>query len=65
MSAHSKLSIDSLGSVKCDYITDGGFPAAEFGMQYYRPADLDMFFRQFAPDRVGQQPKLISIAGGQ
>ncbi|EJF64895.1 subtilisin-like protein [Dichomitus squalens LYAD-421 SS1] len=38
---------------------------AEFGMQYYNPADLDMFFKRFAPDQVGNQPKLISIAGGQ
>ncbi|TBU33346.1 subtilisin-like protein [Dichomitus squalens] len=38
---------------------------AEFGMQYYNPADLNMFFKRFAPDQVGNQPKLISIAGGQ
>lgn len=38
---------------------------AEFGMNYYRPEDLDEFFRKFAPSRVGQRPKLFSIAGGE
>ena len=34
-------------------------------MNYYRPEDLDEFFRKFAPSRVGQRPKLFSIAGGE
>ncbi len=38
---------------------------AEFGMDYYHPEDLDMFFRKFAPNQVGRRPKLISIAGGK
>ncbi|KAM5532597.1 hypothetical protein V8D89_013723 [Ganoderma adspersum] len=38
---------------------------AEFGMDFYRPQDLDKFFERFAPRRVGQRPKLFSIAGGK
>ncbi|PIL35510.1 hypothetical protein GSI_02238 [Ganoderma sinense ZZ0214-1] len=37
---------------------------AEFGMNVYRPQDLDKFFRKFAPSRLGQRPKFFSIAGG-
>ena len=44
---------------------DWKFRAAEFGTEYYNPADLDIYFEQFAPEQVGHQPKLISIAGGQ
>lgn len=38
---------------------------AEFGMDFYHPQDLDKFFEKFAPRRVGQRPKLLSIAGGE
>ncbi|RDX57216.1 subtilisin-like protein [Lentinus brumalis] len=37
---------------------------AEFSNEVYRPSDLDLFFKTYAPDQVGHIPETISIAGG-
>ncbi|EJF64904.1 subtilisin-like protein [Dichomitus squalens] len=37
---------------------------AEFEANIVQPADLDLFFQTYAPDRVGQVPTLVSIENG-
>ncbi|KAI9060234.1 subtilisin-like protein [Trametes sanguinea] len=42
----------------------GVVAAVELGTQNYNGKDMDIFFKSYAPDLVGQRPKMISIDGG-
>lgn len=39
--------------------------SVEYTPQAYRPADLDMFAKKYAPGNLGKRPTLVSIDGGQ
>ncbi|RPD60145.1 subtilisin-like protein [Lentinus tigrinus ALCF2SS1-7] len=65
----TSVTLDCLrGLYKYDYTPVSGdnnsVAVAEFSIEVYRPADLDMFFNTYAPDQVGHIPETISIAGG-
>ncbi|KAJ8481461.1 hypothetical protein ONZ51_g5989 [Trametes cubensis] len=36
----------------------------ELGQENYNGNDLDVFFKSYAPDQVGDRPKLVSVDGG-